>query len=252
MTDKYKLNRECKNFINEIAISYKHEIIIIEKDMANSEHGWSYIKDDVPTIEINSKANDKECILTHEAYHLMLKYLGFPHISFEFCKTDDDERNKNYLTWFAHLFWDKIEHYYFYPLISSDLNINPYNTFATEIKDVICKGRIEGLQNATRGIALAGYYLQVWIEVYDDKILKEFKNFLIQNYNGEGITQGEELISIFKNTPIQNPNDAITLFIESFNLIHKNQNIKISTSTIKKEQHENYTQTNANFIINNI
>jgi len=249
MINKYKLNKEGKDFINEIALAYKHEIVVIEKDLAVSEHGWSYIKDDVPTIEIDSKSNDKEDILIHEAYHIILKYIGFPSIRFEYPNTDKSDRNIIYLNWFGHLFWDKIEHYYFYPLMLSDLKMNPYNSLTIEIKEAISKGKIEGLQDATRKTTLAGYYLQVWIEINDDKILKEFEDFLITKYNGEGITQGKELISIFKNNKISNSNDAISLFIKCFNLIHKSQNLIISTTKIEKEQHKNYTQIYAYFII---
>ena len=252
MIKNYNLNEECIDFINVIELIYKHEIKIIEKDLAVSEHGWSYIKDDVPTIEIDSKANNKEDILIHEAYHLILKYNGFPTIEFEFPKNDKSDRNRIYLTWFGHLFWDKIEHYYFYPLMLADLKMNPYNSLKVELKEAISKGEIEGLQDATRKIALAGYYLQVWIEINDDKFLKEFEDFLINNYNGEGITQGKELISIFKSNKINNPNNAISLFIDCFNLIHKNQNLVISTTKIEKEQHKYYIQVFADFIIKSL
>jgi len=244
---KYNLNKKCLIFINEIEKLYKSKIIVKEKELKESKHGWSIMENDVPVIEINIKEKDKEVILIHEAYHLKLRQDGFPVISFEFPNNSESNNNLFYLEWFCHLFWDKIEHYYFYPLMLNELKINPYSSLTTELKEVYKNGRIEGLKDATREIGLSGYYLQVWVETQNENSLKKFKSFLIDKYNGQGIEQGEELISLFKKKQISNSSDALELFIECFNLIHKNQNIKISTPIIEKEIHKNYIQYIAKF-----
>lgn len=244
---KYNLNKKCLVFINEIENLYKSKIIVKEKELKEPEHGWSIMENDVPVIEINIKEKDKEVILIHEAYHLKLRQEGFPGISFEFPNNSESNNNSFYLEWFCHLFWDKIAHYYFYPLMLNELKINPYNSSTTELKEIYKNGKIEGLKDSTREIGLAGYYLQVWVETQNENSLKKFKSFLIDKYNGQGIEQGEELISLFKKKQISNSSDALELFIECFNLIHKNQNIKISTPIIEKEIHKNYVQYIAKF-----
>jgi hypothetical protein len=176
--------------------------------------------------------------------------MGFPDISFVIPNDIKSTNNKFYLEWFRHLFWDKILHHYFYPIMLKELKINPYaaRNLNDELNEIYKNGKIEGLNDATGKIKLAGIYLQVWIETQNEKKLKKLKDFLINNYSGQGVKQGEELIMFFKEKQIKNPDDAIELFIDCFNLIH--ENVKIGSPIIEKKAHENFTQYYAIFQFN--
>ena len=71
--------------------------------------------------------------------HLILKYLGFPACRFEYSISDSLVMT-NHLMGFTHLIWDKILHYYFYPIM-----LNQYHSkisIIALILDLICNSDV--------------------------------------------------------------------------------------------------------------
>jgi hypothetical protein len=223
----YVFNEKCKAFLKSIEKDFGESIIIEEKKLADTEHGFSKVSNGVPITELNVNEIYKEQVIIHEAYHHRLKFDGMPNIGFNLYPPSNSEDNRIYLDWFAHLFWDKIIHHYFYPKIKTDLDIDPYFTCKKELDNIISANEIKGLTPATKELALAGYILQVWVETNDLDYLDRFKNLLKNKYNSTGINKGERLIELFKNNPLNSFNDCVKLFKIIFNFLHLDQGIKI-------------------------
>lgn len=231
--NNYNFNKESIKFIKELE-PFFFQIRIIEKESPIFEHGFSGVINDTAEIEINKLYFKKEELLIHELYHLYLRVKGFPTFGFSFSNpVDRKESNFKYLNWFTRLFGDKIEHAYFYPFMLKKLKVNPYLSFKEEVLETINKGEILGLNAETIEIALAGYYLQTYIETKDESLTLKFKDFLLNKYNGKGIELGEKLILLFEKTAPKNVEDLLNLFVSCFNVVHESENLKIGTPKIK-------------------
>lgn len=223
----YEFTETCFNFLKEIEVMYEEKILIEEKSLNDSEHGFAKFENGIPIIEINVDEQFKTDVILHEAFHLKLKVEGMPNIGFELPNGMNTESNKIYLNWFTHLFWDKVTHYYFYKIFDKKLDVSPYNPFKVEIDIVIESGEIKNLAEGTKEISLSGYLLQVFVETNDQDYINKFKDFLIEKYESVGIEKGVKLIQIFEENPIDNFEDCIKLFILLFDFIHLEQGIKI-------------------------
>ena len=246
---RYKFNSQCTRFIKMVE-QYFTKINIEEKQLPLSNYGDSQAIGDSAKIIINQDDRDKEELIIHELYHLYLRVLGFPKIEYSFSNPNTQTKeNITYLNWFNHLFWDKIHHHYYYPIMFKELGLNPYNTLTLELNEVLKNQEITGLSQQTKHVALAGYYLQTWIETQDENLVLKLGELLQKKYEGAGITLGQMLISKFKTAKLQTKDDALTLFIECFNLIHKSEQIRIGAPRITEIQKKFYTQRIATFEI---
>lgn len=244
--DNYEFSETCLNFLRDIETDYGKQLLIVEKCLKEAEHGFAKFENGNPTIEINEKEPYKIDVILHEAYHLKLKIEGMPNIGFELPNGINTESNRMYLDWFAHLFWDKITHHYFYRLFDQNLDISPFEPFKVEINNVIDSGEIKGLSVATKEISLAGYLLQVWIETNDLEYVGKFKSFLETKYNSNGIDKGEALIKIINDNPALTFDNCIDLFILVFDYLHKEQGISIKEYRKESIDNERFTE---NFVI---
>ena len=81
---EYAFNKESILFLEKIEQDYYKEINIVPSDLGVGNHGFSKIKNGIPTIEINNDYSGSiEGLIIHEAYHLRLRFDGCPDISFD-------------------------------------------------------------------------------------------------------------------------------------------------------------------------
>lgn len=173
--DKYNFNQPSLSFLKQIEEDYKQEIAIVEIELDFPKHGFAKVIKGIPTIEIGIHEVDKEEIIIHEAYHLRLRYDGMPNISFKLPHGSKTEDNKFYLEWFVHLFWDKINHHFFYHRVLEDLHLDPFQPFKRELDTIFAENEIKGLKEATKEIALAGYSFKSGLK---PKMMNMFLDFL--------------------------------------------------------------------------
>ena len=238
----YEFNEICFHFLKDIEKSYNEQILIEEKKLNESEHGFAKFENGIPIIEINENEPFKTDVILHEAFHLKLKVEGMPNIGFEIPNEINTKSNRIYFKWFVHLFWDKVTHYYFYKIYYEKLDVNPFWTFKVEIDKIIKSGEIKGLANATKEITLSGYLLQVFVETNDQDYTDKFKEFLVEKYESIGIEKGERLIQIFKENPLDNFENCIDLFILLFDFIHQEQGINIKGFKRESIVHEKFIE----------
>lgn len=238
----YDFNQESRRFLERIEQDYEYEINLVIKELGPAEHGFSKVEGGVPTIEISvNEANVEELIL-HEAYHLRLRYDGMPSIGFDLPAGTNTESNRIYLDWFAHLFWDKVNHHYFYAKMLRDLNVDPYASLKRELDGIFQENEIKNLEDATKEIALAGYYLQTWVETQDSDYVTKFSAFLKERYDGLGIDKGEHLVELFKGQRLDSYDDCISLFVKVFDFMHRDQDIRIKGQRHDSESQQGYVQ----------
>ena len=242
----YEFTETCLDFLKGIESSYNEKLLIEEKSLKESEHGFSKYENRIPLIELNENEPFKSDIILHEAFHLKLKIEGMPNIGFELPNGINSENNRVYLEWFAHLFWDKVTHHYFYKIFDEYLDISPFEPFKVEIDKIIQSGEIKGLADATKEIALAGYLLQVFVETNEQIYIDKFKEFLEIHYESIGVEKGEELIQIFKDNPLNTFDNCIELFVLLFDFIHNGQGIKIKGYKRESKENDNFIE---NFIL---
>lgn len=244
--DDYEFTETCLDFLRKIESDYNEQLLIVEKCLNEAEHGFAKFENGIPTIEINENEPFKTNVILHEAFHLKLKVEGMPNIGFELPNGITTESNKIFLEWFAHLFWDKITHNYFYRIFDENLDVSPFEPFKIEIDNVIDSGEIKGLKDATKEISLAGYLLQVWIETNDIEYVEKFKSFLETNYNSIGIDKGEELIKILNDNPPLTFDNCIDLFMLVFDYLHKEQGISIKGFSKESIENDSFSE---NFVM---
>lgn len=242
----YNFSGKSFNFLLEIEKDYKNPILIEEKILGEAEHGFAKYVGGIPIIELSITENYKKEVIIHEAYHLRLKFDGMPNIGFELPQGNLSEENRIYLEWFAHLYWDKIMHHFFYYKIKDNLNLDPYFAFKKELDIIFNKNEIKGLNSATKELTLAGHYLQVWVETNDESYFKKFRDFLNDKYDSLGIEKGEYLIKIMKENPLIIFDDCIMLFKKIFDYLHLEQKIKISKETLKSNTNKLF---NENYVL---
>ena len=245
---KYAFNKKSILFLEKIEQDYSKEINIVPSDLCVGNHGFSKIKNGIPTIEINNDYSGSiEGLIIHEAYHLRLRFNGCPDISFDSSpEVAITRQNKKYLIWFYHRSWDKISHHYFYPKIKKDLKLNPYIDFENELRTYLDQKQIPGLNDATKNITLGCYYLQTWVETQNYGLLSEFETFLNKKYQSAGVYLGKELIQLFKQYSLKSIDDFTPLFIKIFNACHLGHaQMKLKSS--EAENKGNYSQNHSVF-----
>jgi len=247
--NNYSFNEKCLCFLKKIEKDFENSILIEEKGLKESEHGFSKYIDGIPIIELNENEVYKEEVIIHEAYHLRLKFDGMPNIGFELPNGSLSKNNQVYLSWFAHLFWDKITHHFFYSKIKNDLDLDIYLTSKKELDNIFEKNEIKGLNPATKELTLTGYYLQVWIETNDINYLEKFRKFLDNKYDLLGVEKGEYLIKIMKEHPLITFNNCVTVFKKIFDYLHLTQKVKIFKETSKFNSNKLF---NENYVFFNI
>lgn len=244
--EDYNFSQTSLDFLKEIEVDFEESILIEEKELEESEHGFAKYEDGIPIIELNQNEPFKQDVILHEAFHLKLKVEGMPNIGFHLPSDANMANNRLYLKWFVNLFWDKITHHYFYKILDEKLDVDPFNPFKVELDGVIETGEIRGLNPVTQEIGLAGYLLQVWIETNDNEYVNKFKIFLEDKYNSCGINMGGELIEIFKSNPLNDFEDCIDQFIRVFDFIHSGKGIRITGNTRETEQNDKFEE---NFVL---
>lgn len=242
--NNFQFNKNSITFIKKVEALFS--MITLEETKLEFKHGTSLAINDTGKIIIDSTQINKPELIIHEIYHLYLKTLGFPRIVFSLPDaTLKTKENKAYLNWFNQIIWHKIEHSYFYKRMYKELKVNPYTSLRLELKTLLEKGVIDGLKEETKEIALSAYFLQVWIEAKDEQLLQKFKKLLVTKYNSAGVEKGETLISLFKAKDINNRDDAVGLYIDCFNLLHKSHNIKIELLRIENSKNNYNSQSTA-------
>ncbi|MFA5806574.1 MAG: hypothetical protein WC879_18235 [Melioribacteraceae bacterium] len=217
----FHIKSNVKELMLELETRYqkKIEIVIVENKIGPV--GQVRVEKEKLIIEIVENAQDKNELLLHELFHLKLFLMGVPYkIGWDIPKNENWQKNIEYLSWCDDMIWDKIQHYYFYPIINKQFNENPYKFFKKELDYYLKRHELPNLHEATKELSLAFYYLQTFVETNNNKYLKKYESFLEKNYNSLGIEEGKYLVDLLKKNDFNSKDSFVLLFVKCFNYIN--------------------------------
>jgi len=220
------LNQKSKTFIEKYEEDYGMEIKLFYKVLENNRYGYTKFIKNVPAIFIHPEVENKEEVVIHETYHLRLQLDGMPKIRYSPTSRFRHQFDHDYFTWFTTRFWDKISHYYFFPKMLEELDVNPYLRGQKSISATIANGKLN-LENVTE-IGIAGLMFQAWIECNDELLLQNLVELLQQKYESVGVDKGKYLINLMKNKPLVDFTTCVKVYEEMFNYLHQEEKINIS------------------------
>ena len=227
MNIPFRIDKKIEKLIDRLETEYNRKVDIEIEKREESHHGESRIESKQLKIIISDKIEDKNELLLHELMHFDIKLLGVPNrIVWSIPNDNKREENITYLIWFRGQVWDKIHHHYFYPIMKAVYDVNPFSIVENELNSIFEKEEIPGLKEATKRIALATKYLQTYVETEDDNYLRRLKSLLTKKYDGVGVSEGEELIKLFKTNNFKSVDTFVPLIIKCFNYLHHPTEIK--------------------------
>lgn len=210
---KFKFNKDCIDFLEELESDYGEEIALDKTIKDPNVRGEALVLECKPTIRLNPKLEELEETIIHEAYHLRLKFDGYPL----FVHTGLPNRKK-YLVNYNRKFHSIIEHSIFFDKIKGDLGLNPFQ-HGKEFLAYSFK-RLPKSQSAADTIGIVSCILQIYIETDDicwqEIMVKEFS----KRYGLEAVRLGINLAKLIKATTIFEVKDYVNLYNEVFNILH--------------------------------
>ncbi|MCF7559572.1 hypothetical protein L3X39_02910 [Sabulilitoribacter multivorans] len=224
----FEIDKKIVELIKKLERGFDKKVSIKVSELQLNQRGNGQIKGDLLMIEIDKNVQDKNEVLLHELLHFEIKLLGVPNaVGWMIPDNESRENNMTYLSSIREKIWDKIHHYFFYPIMVSDYGYDPYLFAKNELINLLKTNEAPEINNESeKSILIACNMLHIYVETNDEIYLKNFEKFLHANYNIEGIIKGRKLIELFKSNDFTSLNTFSELFVNCFNLLHDNIKIK--------------------------